>query len=303
MRHSRKGKSSYDLFSSFAFYVPGIGGMFMLALMLVIGACFGNLLILLLTAVSDAHTAASYGMLISYPVMFIPAMLYASYQSRRNQLFEKGYALDSSHFGNIGGIWMALMAAVVTLAGNFLTDPVTSALPPMPESLRRILENTLLESPLWVSVISTVVFAPLFEEWLCRGMILRGLLHRVHPALAMVISAAFFAVIHANPWQAIPAFVLGMLFAYVYYRTGSLKTTMLMHMVNNGFALGISQIPAFSDIDASLSQFMDKWQYISLMAACMFIIVIFIDIVRKNIPLASGSGNCDETGAAGQTSL
>lgn len=267
----------------------------MLLLMLLAGACLGNLLILLLTFMTDILTATDYGMLISYPVMFLPPMWYASYQSRRNQFFDTGYALDSSHFGNLKGWGMALMVTVVTWACSFITDPVVSALPDMPEELKTMFEQMMQDGPLWVTVVSTVIFAPIFEEWLCRGMVLRGLLQKVHPAWAMVISALFFALIHLNPWQAVPAFVTGILLAYVYYRTGSLKLTILMHAVNNGTSVIISQLPALKalPVDASLLEFMDRWQYISLMAACLFIIVIFIDIVRKNVPLQSERGNCD----------
>lgn len=267
----------------------------MLLLMLLAGACLGNLLILLLTFMTDIRTATDYGMLISYPVMFLPPMWYASYQSRRNQFFDTGYTLDSSHFGNLKGWGMALMVTVVTWACSFITDPVVSALPDMPEELKTMFEQMMQDGPLWVTVVSTVIFAPIFEEWLCRGMVLRGLLQKVHPAWAMVISALFFALIHLNPWQAVPAFVTGILLAYVYYRTGSLKLTILMHAVNNGTSVIISQLPALKalPVDASLLEFMDRWQYISLMAACLFIIVIFIDIVRKNVPLQSERGNCD----------
>lgn len=267
----------------------------MLLLMLLAGACLGNLLILLLTFMTDIRTATDYGMLISYPVMFLPPMWYASYQSRRNQFFDTGYALDSSHFGSLKGWGMALMVTVVTWACSFITDPVVSALPDMPEELKTMFEQMMQDGPLWVTVVSTVIFAPIFEEWLCRGMVLRGLLQKVHPAWAMVISALFFALIHLNPWQAVPAFVTGILLAYVYYRTGSLKLTILMHAVNNGTSVIISQLPALKalPVDASLLEFMDRWQYISLMAACLFIIVIFIDIVRKNVPLQSERGNCD----------
>ena len=267
----------------------------MLLLMLLAGACLGNLLILLLTFMTDIRTATDYGMLISYPVMFLPPMWYASYQGRRNQFFDTGYALDSSHFGSLKGWGMALMVTVVTWACSFITDPVVSALPDMPEELKTMFEQMMQDGPLWVTVVSTVIFAPIFEEWLCRGMVLRGLLQKVHPAWAMVISALFFALIHLNPWQAVPAFVTGILLAYVYYRTGSLKLTILMHAVNNGTSVIISQLPALKalPVDASLLEFMDRWQYISLMAACLFIIVIFIDIVRKNVPLQSERGNCD----------
>lgn len=267
----------------------------MLALMLVAGACLGNLIIMALAAVSDMETASTYGMLISYPVMFIPAMLYVSYQSGRNRLFDTGYAVDSNNFGRLGGWLLAAMAAVATLAGNMLSDPLSNLLPPMSEKWKALMESLLTDNPLWVTVISTVVFAPIFEEWLCRGMILRGLLQKIHPAWAMVISALFFALIHGNPWQALPAFLLGMLFAYVYYRTGSLRVTMLMHAVNNGSAVIISQTETARSmgVDASLLQILDKWQYIGLMAASLFIIVIFIDILKKNIPMKSFRGNID----------
>ena len=142
--------------------------------------------------------------------------------SRRNELFDTGYALDSNNFGKAGGWLMAIMVSVATLAVGFLMDPVNAALPKMPESLEKILENMVSDGPLWVSLLSVSVMAPFFEEWLCRGMILRGLLRKMHPVWAMVISSFCFALIHLNPWQGIPAFVLGMLFAYVYYKTGSL---------------------------------------------------------------------------------
>ena len=275
----RSSTKSYDLLSGFSFYVPGIGGTLVLLAMLLAGACLGNLVTALLMFFTDIGTANDYGMLLSYPVMFLPPMWYASYQSRK-------------------GWGAALMAAVVTLAGSMITDPVVSVLPPMPEWLEATFEQMLQDSPLWVTVVSTVVFAPIFEEWLCRGMVLRGLLQKVHPAWAMVISSVFFAFIHMNPWQAIPAFVLGMLFAYVYYMTGSLKLTMLMHAVNNGASVLMSQTRVMQELgtDASLLDILDKWQYIGLMSASLFIIVIFIDIVRKNIPLESERGNCDAIG-------
>ena len=40
-------------------------------------------------------------------------------------------------------------------------------------------------------------------------------------------------------------------------------------------------------------QIMDRWQYISLLAASLVIIVLFVDIVWKNIPMKSPEGNID----------
>lgn len=285
-------KKSYDLFSGYSHYVPGIKGTVGLILLLLAGNLMGSAVVFLFGIFFSADDVLTYGPLLAYPVMFIPPMAYASFMSRRNELFDTGYALDSNNFGKAGGWLMAIMVSVATLAVGFLMDPVNAALPKMPESLEKILENMVSDGPLWVSLLSVSVMAPFFEEWLCRGMILRGLLRKMHPVWAMVISSFCFALIHLNPWQGIPAFVLGMLFAYVYYKTGSLKLTMLMHCVNNTFAVIVGQIDSLKDVDF-MFQIMDRWQYISLLAASLVIIVLFVDIVWKNIPMKSPEGNMD----------
>ena len=80
------------------------------------------------------------------------------------------------------------------------------------------------------------------------------------PATAIVISAAFFAILHMNPWQAIPAFCLGLLFGFVYYKTGSLKLTMLMHCVNNTMAVVLSKIPVLKEAETFMDV-MNPWAY------------------------------------------
>jgi len=98
--------------------------------------------------------------------------------------------------------------------------------------------------------ISVVIAAPLAEEWLCRGVILKGLLaNRMPPYKAIVWSALIFAVIHLNPWQAIPAFCLGFAMGWVYWKTRSLWPCIFMHAVNNGLAF--TMLILFSDASAS----------------------------------------------------
>jgi membrane protease YdiL (CAAX protease family) len=184
-----------------------------------------------------------YGTVISYPLMFIPALLYASAQSRRNEFFETGYALDSSNFGQLGGFRMAVIVSIATIATAFMADSLKGIMPETPEWFEDAMAQ-IMDAPVWITLISVSVFAPLFEEWLCRGLVLRGLLQKTSPAVAIAVSAAFFAVLHMNPWQALPAFLLGVLFGYVYYKTGSIKLTMLMHCVNNTMAVVFSKIPS-----------------------------------------------------------
>ena len=288
-----KGRASYELFNGYSHYLPGIGGMMMLFLLFFLGSLLGSLLSeLFKLAMGSSALIESYSMLIAYPVSFIPPLLYASAKSRRNEIFDTGYALDSNNFGSKGGLLIALTVSLATIATAFVAEPAISILPEMPALIEEALK-ALTNGPLWVSLLSVSIFAPLFEEWLCRGLVLRGLMSKMNPAGAICISAAFFAVLHMNPWQAIPAFILGLLFGYVYYRTGSLKLTMLMHCVNNTMATIFSRIPAFEDADT----FMDvlaPWKYAGIYAASIVILICAIIILRAVPVKDKKMGNCDK---------
>ena len=288
-RKSRK--RSYDLFSGYGHYCPGIGGMFGLFGLFLVGACLGSLVTILLTVFISDTFAQTYGNVISHPLMFVPPMLYASAASHRREAFEVGYELDTNNFGQYKGWTLALVAGISTFALSFCVEPLTMLLPQMPQVLKDVFDNMLKDSPVWITLISVSVFAPFFEEWLCRGIILRGLLTSQKPLVAITVSAAFFAILHMNPWQAIPAFCLGLWFGYVYYKTGSLKLTMLMHCVNNTFAVIFSQIDKFAEAETFLDV-MSPWAYgiayfvLLILFAGSFLLFSKIEVNK------GGAGNC-----------
>ena len=230
---------------------------------------------------------AEYTTLISYPIMFIPPMIWAAGKSRRNRMQYKGLALDNANVAPHGWLLCALMVMAATLAAGIVGDLSTSWLPPMPKWLEDALKG-LTTGSFWVNFICVSIFAPFFEEWLCRGMVERGLLGRgVKPAWAIVLSALFFALIHLNPWQAIPAFLLGCLFGYVYYKTGSLKLTMLMHFTNNTFALVIGHIDSLQDAENWMDVLGPGYWY--CFAASVLLIALVVLAFRR-IPLERPSG-------------
>lgn len=285
-----KGRGSYDLFSNYSHFLPGIGGIFGILGLFILGAVLGNIMVLCLQMFSP-ELAGQYGTVISYPVMFIPVMLYASSKSRFDENFTEGYRMDSCNFGRFTGFRMALIVSIATMAAAFVTDAVSALMPPMPQWLEDAMAK-LLDAPLWITLLSVSIFAPFFEEWLCRGIVLRGLLSKTSPITAITVSAAFFAIIHLNPWQAIPAFILGLLFGYVYYKTGSLKLTMLMHCVNNTLAALFSRIPSWAEAD-SFIDIMSPWAYAGIFT-CSVAFIISTIILLAGIPLKEGNlGGCD----------
>jgi len=295
----RKIRRNFELGSSFQYYTPGMGGVVGLLLLMLAGLFLGVFVTRLFSWATGMPLQGEYSMLISYPVMFIPPAIYAASKSRRNVGFTAGYKLDNRHFAPMHGAVIALMVSAATLAGGFVCDAANYVLPKMPESLMDALES-LTTGKLWVSLLSVSILAPICEEWLCRGMILRGLLnHRkedgstMHPAAAIIISALLFGLIHLNPWQAIPAFVMGCVMGCVYYRTGSLKLTMLMHCVNNTFSVIMSRIDAFED--AEFWPDIIGWKmYWVIFAACVLLLILTVRALRR-IPL-EGKSNCDKVG-------
>ena len=287
-RHN--GRASYDLLSNYNHFMPGYVDLIWVVLLMFLGAFLGSLIVGTFMVGGLVQDALTLEMLIVYPMMFIPAMLYASAKSRRNEGFEDGYTIDNNNFGAHKGITMAFVATVICLATAFIIEPVGMLLPELPENLKLMMEK-LLEGPVWISFISTSIFAPFFEEWLCRGVILRGMLKKVSPTWAILISSLFFALIHMNIWQAVPAFLMGLVFGYVYYKTGSLKLTMLMHFANNTMVLIISKIPSLKDAEY-FSDILSPWAYAGVYAVAV-IALIFGIILIKGIPQKDGNlGGC-----------
>jgi membrane protease YdiL (CAAX protease family) len=89
-----------------------------------------------------------------------------------------------------------------------------------------------------VGVASVAFVAPLLEELLFRGAI-QGALMRYFksPWVGIVLAALLFGVIHLNPIQVFYATCLGIVFGWVYYRTGSLLPAILGHIINNSLAV------------------------------------------------------------------
>lgn len=303
MSEKRKVQANYDFYSGFAHYIPGVKGMFIILALLLVGALLGSFVSAIFLAFLPKEAALEYGTLVSYPIMFIPPMIYARNVSARNAMFDPGVSLDSANWGKLGGFILGLLVMVATIATGFVLDLINTAMPPMPSWLEEAL-GSMTGGTFWINFLCVSIFAPFFEEWLCRGEVLRGLLNYektlpdgtktkgMDPKWAIMISALFFAVIHMNPWQGIPAFLMGCLFGYVYYKTGSLKLTMLMHFTNNTLSLVVSQVDAWKDYETWPE--MLSWP---VFIACLVVSVIFLYwfiVELKKIPLNQPQGNCDQ---------
>ena len=300
----RKVDKNYDLLSACSWYTPDVGGLFAVLGWFLVGMILASIIVM--PFMYGGSMPLYYVLLIMYPLQFVAVFIFVRIKSMRNMTFDTGYALDSNHFGRWGGTLLAIAVSVGILAAAVILEAVNQHLPDTEGSIIEQMEK-MMEGPLWVNIITMCIMAPIMEEWLCRGVILRGLLNYepksprtegersrgMSPALAIIISAIFFAAIHGNVWQGVTAFAIGCLFGYVYYKTGSLKLTILMHCVNNTFAVLIGKFAPESMKDAkSMLEMMPLWEY-AIFFAVSFVIILWLVSYLREIPLQDPQGNCD----------
>ena len=306
----KTNKRNFNILSNYSYFTPDARGIVMLLLWFLVGALLGNILAaILMLAFNDVEEITFYSELVAYPAMFIPPMMYSSLKSKENSFFKKGYGISNDHYKPVGGLACVILVMIGTLCTSFIADITSALLPEPPQWLVEMLESLTSGDNLILNFLMVSIMAPFFEEWLCRGMFLRGLLNcerrdkegnrvrGIKPVWAIVISAALFALIHMNPWQAVPAFLLGCLFGYVYYRTGSIKLTMLMHCTNNTFALVMSNIDSLKDVE-SLEEIMSPAAIVITLLCCAAFVYFMVRMFQR-IPVPTKAGNCDEVLAEG----
>lgn len=143
------------------------------------------------------------------------------------------------HFGFSPGL--LLPAALLVLGLHFVCSEISNhmlRLVEPPEEAFELMEVLIGESaPLWATALTLVVFAPIGEELLFRGLLLHGLRARYNAVVAVLLVSMLFAVLHLNIWQAPAAFGAGLLFGWWRLQTGSLGLCMFGHAVLNGLGL------------------------------------------------------------------
>lgn len=91
-----------------------------------------------------------------------------------------------------------------------------------------------------VAVLAQVVAAPVVEEVIFRGLMLSRLRKGMPTIVAALISSVVFGLIHGQILWMAYAFVLGLIFAMVAIKTGSILSTILLHAVFNGAGVILS---------------------------------------------------------------
>jgi membrane protease YdiL (CAAX protease family) len=103
-----------------------------------------------------------------------------------------------------------------------------------------LVDRSLERSSPWLLLFLAVLAAPLFEEFIFRGLVYRGLRRTFPTGVSALASAGIFAIVHPPP-SVIPVFVLGIAAAVAFERTRLLAAPIAAHMTYNAavVALGL----------------------------------------------------------------
>ena len=119
--------------------------------------------------------------------------------------------------------------------------------PVVPEYMHSVYTSA---EPLWLLWAALIIAAPIFEELFFRGYLITCLAYSVvGPIGAIIISAAFWAVVHIqyDIYGLLTIFVIGLLLGAARLKTGSLPLTMAMHaMINLAAVIQVAYVTANS---------------------------------------------------------
>ena len=84
-----------------------------------------------------------------------------------------------------------------------------------------------------IAVFAAIVIAPMFEEFLFRGLIMGELMEFMRPWAAITLQAVLFGVAHMSLFQSLFAGIMGIILGIIYYKLKSIKAAVVCHGVFN----------------------------------------------------------------------
>lgn len=168
-----------------------------------------------------------------------------------------------------GGVLLALGCRLaVTLYSSF-----AKLIPVLSASMEAAADSyaAALDTPakIVLALVISNLLAPIFEEILFRGFIQSELLRGLPPKPAIAAGALIFAAAHGILFQSIFTFFVGLALGWCYYRTKSLYTSIIFHIVFNVSSIFFDSIPLSLDPAA----FFLAGAIFLIFAGCSFILL------------------------------
>ena len=185
-------------------------------------------------------------------------------------------------FGEVSGKTIGLSIPLI-VAGMIFINLCSEfiGLPDMMQDTFRAMSRNVF------GIISIAIMAPLVEELLFRGAIQGHLLRKgMKPLNAILIASAVFGIVHMNPIQIPFAFAIGMIFGWLYYRTGSVVPGMIGHFINNSIATIQMALLSKEELNTKTIEWLGEGPTYALFAISLAVTIGMFLYLKKRLPAA-----------------
>ena len=207
--------------------------------------------------------------IIAVVIAFIPILIY-----RQNKFFQYDLKVENKKFTVktviIGFIILFSMNSTLGLFADGLEFGLNSI---GLSAVSALNELEILNQPTISMIVYTCIMAPIFEEFIYRGAVLRSL-EKYGRKFAILVSAILFGLMHGNFYQIFMAAGLGIILGYLATEY-SIKLTILLHMCNN------ICVEILSEVTSHISENAGNIINFSIMIISV-IILVFAFIRNKN---------------------
>lgn len=179
-----------------------------------------------------------YQSLLTYFLGFgVPVLAYGLYiRKKSGQSLKETFLFHKTPISTllmgvaIGFLIQPIMQLIAGVAGLVFKDITTITI-----------TDQTMEMPLYQSLIAVALMPAIFEELLCRGMLLDG--YRETPVwYTVLIPALFFGLLHLNFQQISYTIAGGIMLVLLARITGSIWPSMIAHFVLNGTQVSLSYL-------------------------------------------------------------
>jgi membrane protease YdiL (CAAX protease family) len=203
--------------------LPGISDAFLLILFsallsLVVGLIVG----LLVTVIPFLNP---WNIFLSYSLTFGAVFFVARFFWQSNKIDSKQVSWK---------VYVLVLPIIISL--SVLTEGLVGLIP-MPQKIQEFFAS-MVQLNIY-GYLTIGIAAPILEELIFRGIVLKAFLKKYEPVKAIMWSAIIFGVAHMNPWQFVPAWLIGIFIGWIYWKTQSIWPGIIIHFINNTFSFAL----------------------------------------------------------------
>ncbi len=137
---------------------------------------------------------------------------------------------------------LIILGVLIQICLSGLLEVILPLFPRTFEKYMILMDTVIMGDSIILTTILTVVFAPIAEECMTRGLTMNGAKRYMPLWAANVVQAFIFGVYHGNIVQGVYAFFIGLLCGWIVIKSKSILPAILLHMTINGAALFVGYI-------------------------------------------------------------